>query len=174
MGLDSVEIVMGWEESFGISLDDAEAMTLRTPRESIELIATKLAANDDSRGACLTLRAFHRLRHSNSSAASISRERVRPSARLRDLVSTERRRTWGAVRSSCGIAALPGLGLFAPRTVGDLTRWAVTHAAKDLKRPGEPWTRAEVRSVVRAVVTDVTGVKDFDDNHDFIRDIGID
>jgi hypothetical protein len=174
MGLDPVEIVMGWEESFGISIADAEAMVLRTPRQSIDLIATKLAAHDDSLRACLTLRAFHRLRHSITTAASVSRDRVRPDARLRDLVSTERRRTWEAVRSTCGISSLPGLGWFSPRTVGGLTRWAVAHAAKDLKRPGEPWTRSEVRSVVRAVVTDVTGVEDFEDDHDFIHDIGID
>jgi hypothetical protein len=174
MGLDAVEIVMGWEESFGISIANAEAEALRTPRQSIDLIATKLAAQDEPRRACLTLRAFHRLRNSITSAASVSRDRVRPEVRLRDLVSTERRRTWEAVRSTCGISSLPGLGWFSPRTVGDLTRWIVAHAAKDLKRPGEPWTRSEIRSVVRAVVTDVTGVEDFEDDHDFIHDIGID
>ena len=173
MGLDAVEIVMGWEESFGISIANEEAESLRTPRQSIDLIASKLAAQDEPRQTCLTLRAFHRLRNSISTAASISRNRVRPNARLRVLVSTERRRTWDAVRSVCGISSLPGLGWFSPRTVGDLTRWTVTHAAKDLKHPGEPWTRSEIRSVVRAVVTDVTGVEDFEDDDDFIRDIGI-
>ena len=99
---------------------------------------------------------------------------MRPEARLRELVSAERRRTWEAVRSSCGISSLPGLGWFSPSTVRDLTRWTVTHAAKELKRPGESWTRSEIRSIVRAVVTDVTGVEDFKDDDDFIRDIGID
>jgi acyl carrier protein len=174
MGLDAVEIVIGWEEAFGISIADSEAMVLRTPRQSIDLIATKLAAQDGSRGACLTLRAFHRLRHSISKAAGVARTSVRPEARLRELVSTERRRTWEAVRSACGISSLPGLGWFSPRTVGDLTRWAVTHAAKELKQPGEPWTRSEIRSVVRAVVIDVTGVEDFGDDDDFIREIGVD
>jgi hypothetical protein len=174
MGLDSVEIVMAWEESFGIAIADAEAMALRTPRQSMDLVATKLGAQNEARRACLTLRAFHRLRCSITSAASISRDRVRPEARLRDLVSAERHHTWEAVRSSCGISTLPGLGWFTPRTVGDLARWAVVHAAKKLKRPGEAWTRSEIRSVVRAVVTDVTGVEDFEDDHDFIHDIGVD
>jgi hypothetical protein len=56
--------------------------------------------------------------------------------------------------------------------MGDLTRWTIAHVAKELKRPGEPWTRSEIRSVVRAVVTDVTGVEDFEDDHDFVHDIG--
>src|ERR1051326_617841 len=156
MGLDSLEIVMGWEEAFGISISDAEAERLRTPRQCIDLIATKPAARDVPRAACLTLRAFHRLRHSIASAANVARDRVRPDARLRDLVSTDRRRTWQAVRSACGISGLPGVAWFwlLPRTVGDLTRWTITRAAKDLKQPGEPWTRSEVRSVVRAVAPD--------------------
>jgi hypothetical protein len=50
----------------------------------------------------------------------------------------------------------------------------VANAARDLKRPGELWTLSEIRSVVRAVVTDVTGKNDFKDDDDFIRDIGVD
>src|SRR5262245_50191926 len=173
MGLDAVEIVMGWEESFGISIADTEAVALRTPRQSIDLIATKLAAQDEVRGACITLRAFHRLRRSIATAAAVPSSSVRLEARLRDLVRTERRRTWDAVRCSCGISSLPGLGWFSPRTVRDLTRWTVTHAAKELKQPGESWTRWEIRSVVRAVIADVTGVEDFEDDDDFIHDIGV-
>ena len=174
MGLDSVEIVMGWEESFGIRIADDEAFVLRTPRQAVDLIATKLGSYDGPAGACLTFRAFHRLRHSITRAASVSRDRFRPDARLRDLVARDRQRTWDAVRSTCGISSLPGLGWFSTLTVSDLTRWAITHAAKDLKRPGEPWTRSEIRTVVRAVVIDVAGVEDFKDDHDFIHDIGID
>ncbi len=174
MSLDSVEIVVGWEKSFGISIADAEATALRTPRQSIDLIAAKLLTQDEPRRGCLTLRAFHRLRCSIVSAAFISRAKIRPDARLRDLIGTERRRTWETVRTTCGIPSLPGLGWFTPSTVGDLARWTVVHAAKELKRPGEPWTRWEIRSVVREVITDVTGVEDFEDDHDFVHDIGID
>ena len=35
------------------------------------------------------------------------------------------------------------------------------------------WARSEIRQVVRAVITDVTCVEDFDDDDDFVRDIGI-
>jgi len=58
--------------------------------------------------------------------------------------------------------------------VGDLTRWAVVHATKELKGPGESWTRSEIQNVVRAVVAEVTGAKEFDDGDDFVHDIGID
>ena len=174
MGLDSVQIVMGWEESFSISIADAEAMTLRTPRRTIDLLATELGAQDGPTRACLTLRAFHRLRHSLTTIAGVSRHSVRPGSCLRDLVNTKRRRIWEAIRSACGISSLPDLGWGSPRTVGDLSRWAVIHSAKDLKRPGEPWTRSEIRSVVRAVVKDITGVANFADDHDYIHDIRLD
>ncbi len=174
MGLESVEIVMFLEESFGISITDAEATAVRTPRQTVNLIATKLATDDRPCRACLTLRAFHRLRRAIATEAGVPRGSVRPDSRLRGLVGFERRRTWEAVRCACGMGSLPGLGWFSPRTVGDLTRWAVVHAAKDLKPPGEPWTRSEIKSVVRSVVTDVTGVEDFSDDHDYIYDIGVD
>jgi len=165
---------MGWEKSFGISIADSEAITLRTPRLAMDLIAIKLAAHEEPGQACLTLRAFHRLRRSISGVDGIARNKIRPQARLGDLIARERRRAWEAVRVACGIPSLPGLGWFSPRTVGDFTRWIVVHAASKLKQPGERWTRLEIRSVVRAVVTDVTGVEDFKDDHDFIHDIGID
>jgi len=82
MGLDSVEIVIGWEESFGISIANVEAEALRTPRQSIDLIATKVGAQHGPARACLTLRAFHLLRNSISGAARVSRDKVRPDVRL--------------------------------------------------------------------------------------------
>ena len=62
MGLDSVEIVLGWEAALGVTITDAEGEVLITPRQAIDLLAAKLGAIDDRRGACLTLRAFHRIR----------------------------------------------------------------------------------------------------------------
>jgi len=175
MGLDSVEIVMAWEESFGISISDDEAMTLRTLGLAVDLIAQKLDARDEPQRPCLTARAFHRLRDSIINVANVPRESFRPDARLKALISTDRRHTWQAVGAGCGIASLPiPVWLFLPRTVGDLTRWAVVHATKELKGRGESWTRSEIRDVVRAVVAEVTGAKEFKGDDDFIHDIGID
>ena len=42
MGLDSVELVMGFEERFGIVISDEEAITLITPAAVIDLIAKKI------------------------------------------------------------------------------------------------------------------------------------
>jgi hypothetical protein len=110
----------------------------------VRIIASQLAAQDEPHGVCLTLRAFYRLWHSITAATRLSCNQVCPNTKLRDLVSTERRHMWEIVRSVSGISSLLGLGWFSPHTVGDLSRWTVAHAAKDLKHPGEPWTHAEI------------------------------
>ena len=169
MGLDSVELIMGWEAAFGIHISDDEAFALRTPRMAMDLINWKLGAEEQPQQFCLTQRTFHRLRASAMSVTSISRQSFRPIVRLKDLAD---RKQWSAIRSHCGIASKPGG--FSVRTVADLTRWAMINIVKDWKEPNEPWTRAEVRSVVRAVVSDVLGVEEFGDNDDFIYDLRVD
>ena len=43
MGLDSVELIIAWEEAFGITITDEEAARILTPRDVIELIAARRA-----------------------------------------------------------------------------------------------------------------------------------
>jgi hypothetical protein len=171
MGLDALELVLGWEEAFDISISDEEAIPIRTPRMAMDLIATKLRATDQPRRACLTQRAFYRLRTSMMRAGAVSRQKVRPETPVKELVS---RRNWDAIRTSCGIPSLPRPGgWFPPRTVAGLAHWTTAHAARHLKAPGELWSRAEIRTVVRAVVTDVTSVQRFGDDDDFFHVIGV-
>jgi acyl carrier protein len=42
MGLESVELLIVAEEEFGISISDSEASEIRTPRDFIDLIASKV------------------------------------------------------------------------------------------------------------------------------------
>lgn len=174
MSLESVEIVMNWEESFGISLSEAEVSSLRTPRQTMDLIAEKLEANDELGRPCLTLRAFGRLRHAIAKATSLPLHQVHSNARLTNLVKNHRGRTWGVVRATSGIPSLPGLSCFSQLTLGALSRWTVANAAKNLKPPEEAWTRPEIRSVVREAIIDVIGNDNFEDDDDYIHDIGVD
>jgi hypothetical protein len=179
MGLDSIEIVMLWEESLGVEIAAAEGSKLLTPRMAIDLLAVKLGADPDLRGGCLTLRAFNRIRRAMASAAGAPRHEIRPDARFRDLLPRrERDATWKAVRKASGISSLPSLSWgvvvsFAPVTVGELAHWVVAHAARSLKSPNEPWTHSEIRTVVRRGVTEICGARDFSDDDQFVRDIGV-
>ncbi len=60
MGLDGVEIIMKIEESFDIVIEDSVAEKIRTPGQLIDLVLSKVGRT--SHGACLTQRAFHRVR----------------------------------------------------------------------------------------------------------------
>jgi hypothetical protein len=179
MDFDPVEIVMAWEEALGVTLTDAECEGLRTPRAAVDLIAAKLNATDGRRGCCLTLRAFNRVRHGLVSGAAVRRSEVTPDAKLRDLLPRpQRQRRWQAAQAASGLPALPSLGwgfglLLAPTTVADVARWIVCSYPKSLKSANEPWTRNEIRTVVRTVVTEQSGVTNFSDDDDFIYDLGL-
>jgi hypothetical protein len=173
MGLDTVEIVIAWEQAFGIYITDAEAAGLRTPRQAVELIAAKLDVRNDVQHPCLTLRAFHRLRRSITVFSGVDRKEVRPECRIKDLIGRDGIRAWNAIRSACGFASLPTPNWFGPATVGKCAAWMVAYAAREIKPPDEPWSRSEIRSVVHAVTAGITTVEKFGDDDDFIHDLGL-
>lgn len=47
MGLDSVELVMAVEEEFGISISDAEASTIVTPKDLIRIVGEQLDLKEE-------------------------------------------------------------------------------------------------------------------------------
>jgi hypothetical protein len=75
MGLEGVEIVMKVEETFDIVIEDSEAEGTVTPSLLIELVLSKVGRT--SHAACLTQRAFHRLRASLMSRSGFKREQIR-------------------------------------------------------------------------------------------------
>ena len=89
MGLDTLEMIMGWEEAFSVSIPDDDAFTLRTPRMAMDLISEKLGTVDRPQQACLTLRTFNRLRASAASVAFVKRQSFHPAARLKDLATRD-------------------------------------------------------------------------------------
>jgi acyl carrier protein len=83
MGLDGVEIVMKVEEAFGISIDDGEAGKIATPGQLIDLVLSKVGRTVDE--ACLTQRAFHRVRAALMRHMGVSRKQIRPDVLLGSL-----------------------------------------------------------------------------------------
>jgi hypothetical protein len=132
----------------------------------MDLINWKLGAAEESTQVCPSQRVFHRLRASAMNVAKINRQNFRPSSCLKDLAD---RKQWSAIRSHLGIASKPGW--FSVRTVAGLMRWAMIDSVKVWKDPSKPWTQADVRIIVRAVVSDILGVEEFGDNDDFVYDL---
>ncbi len=179
MGLDGVELVMAWEESFGITITDAEAANLRTPRLATDLIYRKLAAGDTpGPGGCLTQRAFYRLRSAFGGAFAVPRARVRPSTLLDSLLPAGRRREhWQALQTRVGVTRFPKLFFGRPpfgcNTVGGLAARLAARQPGCFRQPSEPWTRAQVRSLVRRLIVEQLGIKTFSDDDDFVRDLRV-
>jgi hypothetical protein len=103
MGLDLVELVLSVEEKFGIELPDEDAARLRTPRQLIEYVCSKVAAVDPS--ACASQRSFNRVRRILAAATKVKKRAVRPATHLEDLLSAQvRRRVWPGLAREIGVA----------------------------------------------------------------------
>lgn len=83
MGLDGVEIVTKVEDLFRITIEDAEVATTATPGQLIDLVLTKVGRGADA--ACLTQRAFHRLRAALMLRLGVPRNQIRLNASLETL-----------------------------------------------------------------------------------------
>ncbi len=81
MGLDSVELVMTFEEDFNVDIPDAVAGSMMTPRHVIDFLFQKRGVGS---GPCLSQRAFHRLRRALMRLGH-ERQALRPETRLGDL-----------------------------------------------------------------------------------------
>jgi len=84
MGLDSVELVMAFEEAFEIQIEDDEAAKMLTPRDVIEYVLRRVGHSDST--GCLTQRAFNLLRKTLIQTTGLSRREIKPSASLNELV----------------------------------------------------------------------------------------
>jgi hypothetical protein len=173
MGLDSIELVMGFEEAFGFSIPDREASRLVTPRHVLEYAVAHLPVVPAD--GCVTQRTFYALRRGLRSAG-VEAE-LRPGTPLRTLSDRKGWRVlWTRVRARAGKegwpveAPWPGWWSTGPHTLGDLARYVARHPPRE----GEPWTRERIELVIRHVVADVVAIDAFSMDDDFVRDLRID
>jgi hypothetical protein len=174
MGLDTVELVMGFEEAFGIAIVDEDAARLRTPRMVLDYVAARVAVVPAD--GCATQRTFYALRR-GLRAAGAADGPLRPGTPLRAL--TDRAAwpgLWTRVRAEAAEpewpASVPWSGFWSdgPATLGQLAR----HVATRPPAAGQPWTREQMELALRHVVDDVTGVREFSLDDEFVRDMKLD
>jgi acyl carrier protein len=151
MGLDGIELVMAFEEEFGISISDEAAAHMLTPADAITWISKRVNALPD-RSPCFSMVEFHRVREEQFTMNDIPRRAVK----LQSL--------------------LPN-GWLASRTVRDEVRHRVRTRANALmkyRKLDPQWKRSEVREAVREIIREQIGVEEFSDKDHFVRDLGID
>jgi hypothetical protein len=136
MGLDGLEIVLGVEKAFNISISDEEAEAIRTPRDLTDLVISRLAAARPS--GCHSQIAFHRLRHGLVSALGIERRAVTPDAPWRQFLPISGRvKAW---RTLSRAAQLPLPALVRPYwLVASLLAASLLPAALFYRSIGATW-----------------------------------
>ena len=178
MGLDSVELVIATEETFGISISDADAEQIVTPRHLIDHVMSLVNAKPKVR-PCLSQRAFHRVRRSLVTAAQVDRSSISLSTKIGDLFPKPQRvDSWQSFREVSGLTGLPDLRfgrgvIFAPTRVRCLVSQEASQMAQSISQSGD-WSESEVRTVVRMIISEQLGIKRFSDDDEFVRDLGVD
>jgi acyl carrier protein len=100
MGLDVVEIVLRVEETFGVDLPDAELESAATVGDLYKLLLSKL----DGSYACLSSRAFYRVRRSMVEVFGVSRGSIRPSTELQPLIGRHKSvEKWKRIEGLAGL-----------------------------------------------------------------------
>lgn len=121
MGLDSVELVIAFEEAFGLEIPDADAEKMFTPRSVIDFVEQRLGSG--SKPPCLSRRAFQKIR-GQLMEVGITRAAIRPDTPLANLFpQTTRRLRWPQARGLFSRTQWPDL-CRSPRTMN--TIFAVT------------------------------------------------
>ena len=108
MGLDGVELVIRFEDAFGVTISDEVACQLTTPREVTDYLLSQLKMGEPS--GCMSQEAFYRLRREFVPVLGIQRADFHPAAKLADLFPIkDRKQVWARLQSQLGAAALPDL-----------------------------------------------------------------
>ena len=99
MGLDGVELVLAFEEAFGVTITDAEAEASITPAVVIDLIFGKLRSSDEQ--VCVSQRAFYLLRRGLARTLGASRRSVTLGTDVRSLiVGRSEREMWHDLKAT--------------------------------------------------------------------------
>src|ERR1700682_306265 len=108
MGLETVELVIRFEEAFGITISDEVASRMTTPRDVTDYIVTQVATAE--RSACLSQQAFYFLRRGFSNRLQLPRTAFHSDVSLQALIPKEtRKHVWRQLQTEMGPNALPDL-----------------------------------------------------------------
>ena len=109
MGLDTVELVMEFEDEFGISIPDEDAEKIQTLGQTVDYIVKILAGRGRSiSGLCPSARRFYAMRRGLGVRFSVPRAQVRPSAEIGALIPAgPARARWGQFARESGLPRPP-------------------------------------------------------------------
>lgn len=188
MGLDSVELVMAFEEVFQISIADLEAEKMRTPRDVIECIVAQLDARTSGPAVLRDKKDAAWTRLSQASViAGLLQDGVTRDHALDQVFAdrSSRREQWRRLKDELHARAWPRLrwlGLssdFPPqlKTLGDLADWISRHNMQQLTaEERQNLTHGDIALLVKDIVLEQLGLPEekYGEDKRFIEDMGLD
>ncbi len=178
MGLDSVELILAWEESFGITLSDAEAAHVFTTRQVTNLIYQKVrdTAKPEDTG-CLSMRAYYRLRRSFQ-REGINFDQIKATSKFSDILPRkDQRERLNQVLITAGFDPLRRMPFGLQFTFGRVKDYildlVISHHSS-LRTEGTSWSREQVREVVRSITKAQLAIVRLQDDSRFVQDLGMD
>ncbi|HEX8452542.1 MAG TPA: hypothetical protein VF647_10625 [Longimicrobium sp.] len=172
-----MELVMAFEEAFGIGIPNATAERLETPLHMVDYLCTVLPVAPS--GPCATQRTFFRLRRALRIAVE-GAPPLRTRTRIRDIATRGGwPAAWEGARAAVGKPEWPDVpwgrwpngGKETLRSVA--LRLVPRLVPPDVSR-GEVWTRERIGLRVREVIVDEIGIADFRMRDEFVRDMRLD
>jgi acyl carrier protein len=197
MGLDSVEILVRVEEYFGISIPDREAEKILTVQDFADCVFTKVTVNPTER--CKSQMLFYKFRTYFTDKQGISRDQVRPDAKIKDLITGDLKTTWTEIEKyfKLDLPTLSDLDINPTKekeikilgvkvwsrkspvtigTIGDLVNWTLAKNYDTLIDPKTLFDKADVEKVIIGIISDSMAipVDEIELKHRISYDLGVD
>ncbi|MGJ8683081.1 MAG: phosphopantetheine-binding protein [Nonlabens sp.] len=197
MGLDSVELVMTFEETFGIIVPDEESENIITIQDMVDSVFEKIIINPSEK--CLSQLVFYRIRNAFESFGNY-KSVITPDSKISDLLSkTDLESDWDQLASKIGLK-IPelvdidlnnslksevrffGFKIFdrtkpiAENTLRKLTDWIISMNSEELIDIQEISSKYEIERIVCLIIEEKIGIplSEIEPYHSFHNDLGID
>lgn len=197
MGLDSVELLMRVEEYFDISIPENDAGKIVTVQDFVDCVFSKVSVNPTEK--CKSLILFYKLRYYLSDRCGIEKDRIRPDAKIRDVLTGDLKTYWTEMEKELKLRLPPLSGLdvdpnrekeqkilgfkiwtrSAPvttGTIGDLVNWTLSVNFDDLIHRDSLFDKGDVERAVIGIISETQGisVQGIKLEHRITYDLGID
>ncbi len=187
MGLESVELVLAFEEVFQISISDQEAERMRTPRDVIDCISAKLDAT--VHGDAVVIRSKEEsawVQLTNALRTSGMTDGANRDQKLDEVFANRgsRQQQWRQLQQQLKTKVWPHLRWFGLstdfpahlKTLGDLSDWMSHHHLQRLAEDElKALTRADIALLIKHIVLDQLGLPEekYGEDKRFVEDMGL-
>jgi acyl carrier protein len=172
MGLDTIELVLRFEDTFGIEIPDADAEKIQSVKDVTNYVFARVEHTNQN--SCITQQAFYFLRRSFAKSLQTSRQSFYPQAKLDAILPKENRKiVLERLKNEAGIEIPLKKSWFLTNvdSVADLARHIALNQPTLFKKS---WTRRQIAELVRDITINETGRGDVKPTSRFVDDLGMD